>query len=136
MWLLLLLCTMIMCSTFIIKKECFENPKIDMNDQRTIGQKYRPENGLAVLNLLLEKLGKDYYCVYVIKIKRQGAYIKMRTFIQNIKSLAVLEYEILGKIPMRKKGCHKLISYNIVNADENDINGGDINNGMYHKLKK
>ena len=136
MWLLVVLFTIIMCLTFIVKKECFENPKIDLLDNTSTSQKYTSHDALSILHMVLNTLGNDYVCVYVSKVKRQGPYIKMRAFIQNIKTLVVLEYEMVGKIPMIRKGCYELTSYNIVNANENDLNGSSINNGMYHKLKK
>ena len=126
----------VICIVYIIKKEYIENATLDITDNTSPGQKYSTKNVFELVNLLLSTFENPHSCLSVTSVKREGANIKMRLFIQNNKTSVVLEYELLGKLPLKKNGKYEIVSFEIVNADQNDLNGSNIKNGMYQKLKK
>lgn len=134
-WAMVICMLLLFMTTYCVRCEFFDTSAIDL-DSASTGQKYSFNDVKNILNTWLSQLEDPSSVIRVSTIKRKGATIKMRAFVQNNKTNAVFQYEIVGKIPMRTNGQYIVEDSKVVHAEVNDVVGGDINTGMYARQYK
>lgn len=126
---------MLLCALFLfgVKKEYFESNIIDL-DSNEKGHKYTFKDVQQMVNTHIRSLNYPASVLRIHKVKRVGPEIKIRLFIQNNKTNAVVQHEIQGKIPLHKKGVYSVEEYKILSNEEDDRLGGSIQTGTYLKI--